>query len=98
MVPFYKKIGFLHTGLRHTEPHWKDERILNIMIVKTFDLVMGRGVNPFYWNMLWRDVSQYLSAQSVVEPTGIDRARLVSYRSIAPLADTALQAMRLMRP
>jgi hypothetical protein len=86
MVPFYEKIGFVHTGLRHREPLWKDDRVLNIMIINTFELIVGRGVNPFYWNMMWRDVAQYLSAQSVIEPTGIDKIRMIAYRALGPVS------------
>ncbi len=98
MVPFYEKIGFRHTGLRHTEPQWKSDRILNIMIVNTFELMMGRGVNPFYWNVLWREVAQYLSAESLIEPTGIDRARLLAYRALGPVSTLVYHVRKLFRP
>ncbi len=98
MVPFYEKIGFRHTGLRHTEPQWKSDRVLNIMIVNTFELMMGRGVNPFYWNVLWREVAQYLSAEALIEPTGIDRARLMVFRALAPVSTLAYYVRKLVRP
>jgi hypothetical protein len=97
MVPFYRKIGFVHTGLRHREPLWKDDKVLNIMIINTFELIVGRGVSPFYWNLMWRDVAQYLSAESVIEPTGIDRARMVAYRAVGPFASIALFVRRISR-
>jgi hypothetical protein len=98
MVSFYEKIGFTHTGLRHTEPLWQEDRVLNIMIINTFELIVGRGVNPFYWNVMWRDVAQYLSAQSVIEPTGIDKMRLIAYRALGPLSTIAMQFRKLSRP
>jgi predicted GNAT family N-acyltransferase len=97
MVPFYQKIGFVHTGLRHREPLWKEDRVLNIMIINTFELIVGRGVNPFYWNMMWRDVAQYLSAESVIEPTGIDQIRMIVYRAFGPLASVAMVWQRFLR-
>ena len=98
MVGFYEKVGFTHTGLRHTEPLWKDDRVLNIMIVNTLELILGRGVNPFYWNLMWREVADYLSAESVVHPTGIDKVRLTAYRTFGPLSAMILQAMKALRP
>ena len=97
MVPFYEKIGFKRTHLQHTEPQWKHDRVLNIMIINIFDLMVGRGVNPFYWNIMWREVAQYFSAQGFVHPTGIDRARLLAYKACAPASGLALQLMRLLR-
>jgi len=98
MVKFYEKIGFVHTGLRHREPLWKDDRVLNVMIINTFELIVGRGVNPFYWNIMWRDVAQYLSAQAVIEPNGVDQMRLMAYRMFGPISSIAMQFRQLMRP
>lgn len=98
MVGFYEKIGFRHTGLRHTEPQWKDDRELNIMIINIFELIVGRKVNPFYWNLMWREVANYLSAQSIVEPTGVDKIRVLAYRMMGPFASLAVQYRKLRRP
>jgi predicted GNAT family N-acyltransferase len=97
MVTFYEKIGFKRTNLRHTEPQWKQDRVLNIMIINIYDLMVGRGVNPFYWNVMWREVAQYFAAQGALKPTGIDRARLLVYRSFAPASNIVLHAMKLVR-
>jgi hypothetical protein len=98
MVPFYKKIGFQHTGLRHTEPQWKDDRLLNIMMANIRELTVGRGVNPFYWNIMWREVAQYFSAQGAIDASGIDKVRLMVYKSLGPLSTLALHLMRFARP
>lgn len=98
MVSFYEKVGFRHTGLKHTEPLWQEDRVLNIMIINTTELVVGRGVNPFYWNLMWRDVAQFVSAQSIMQPTGIDRARLMAYKAFGPISALAFQVRRAMRP
>ena len=98
MVPFYRKLGFKTTGLRHTEPQWKDDRYLNIMIANIHELTVGRGVNPFYWNLMWRDVALYFSAQGVVDASGIDKVRLMVYKGLGPVSTLALQLMRLTRP
>ncbi len=97
MVPFYKKIGFHQTGLRHTEPIWKDDRVLNIMIVNISEMVLGRDVNPLYWNMLWKDLADLLMEQQAVTPTGLDKVRLLAYRSLSPVVDFLAKVRRPKR-
>jgi len=97
MVPFYEKLGFKHTGLRHTEPQWKEDRVLNVMIVNLFELIVGRGVSPFYWNFMWRDVAQYLRDQGVVKPNGLDRIRITAFKAVAPLSEAVLLWLRFVR-
>lgn len=87
MIPFYEKLGFRQTGLRHTEPIWKEDRVLNVMIVNILDMVVGRNVNPFYWNVVWRQVANLLVEQSVIRPTGMDKVRMLVYKAIAPIVD-----------
>jgi hypothetical protein len=86
MVSYYEKIGFRKTGLRHTEPIWKDDRVLNVMIVSITEMVLGRGVNPIYWNLIWKELALLLIEQRAVTPTGMDRIRLLIYKAIGPLA------------
>ena len=97
MVGFYEKIGFRKTGLRHTEPIWKDDRVLNIMIVNISEMVLGRDVNPLYWNMLWKDLADLLIEQQAVSPTGMDKVRLLVYRSLAPAVDLLTSLRRPKR-
>ena len=97
MVSFYQKLGFKHTGLRHTEPQWREDRVLNVMIVNLFEMVMGRKVSPFYWNFMWKDVARYLLEQGVVKPSGIDRVRMAIFEALAPFSESVLQAFRAVR-
>jgi predicted GNAT family N-acyltransferase len=94
MVPYYEKIGFRRTGLRHTEPIWKDDRVLNVMICNISELVLGRNVDPFYWNLIWKELSLLLVDQKAIVPSGMDKVRIRIYKSIGPLADLALQLRR----
>ena len=87
MIPFYEKIGFRQTNLRHTEPIWKDDRVLNVMIVNILEMVVGRNVSPFYWNVVWRQVATLLVDQKVITLTGMDKVRMLVYKAIAPLVD-----------
>jgi hypothetical protein len=97
MVPFYEKIGFRPTDLKHTEPQWKPDRLLNIMIANMYDLMLGKGVNPIYWNFMWRDVADYCSAHGMIKPTGTDRARLLIYKAIGPISGLVMQVMKFSR-
>jgi hypothetical protein len=87
MVPYYQKIGFRKTGLRHTEPIWKEEKVLNVMIVNINEMVLGRNVNPIYWNLIWKELAVLLIEQQAVTPTGMDKVRLMLYKLIGPFAD-----------
>lgn len=86
MVKFYAKMGFQETGLTHEEPLWEPGKTLNVMIVNTPNIVLGRGVDPLAWNFVWKDVANVLIDSGVVSPTGLDRARLRLYRMIGPVA------------
>ena len=90
MVPFYEKLGFKRTGIRHTEPLWRDDRVLNVMIVNISEMVLGRRVNPFYWNLIWKEAAALLIEQESVDPNGMDKVRLLLYKAIAPLSDLLL--------
>ena len=87
MIPFYEKLGFRQTGLRHTEPIWKEDRVLNVMVVNILDMVVGRNVNPFYWNVVWRQVANLLVEQNVIRLTGMDKVRMLVYKAVAPVVD-----------
>ncbi|MFK7914228.1 MAG: hypothetical protein AB8B93_09960 [Pseudomonadales bacterium] len=86
MVKFYERIGFKPTGLSHLEPLWTSGRKLNVMIVNTADVVLGRGVDPFVWNFVWKDVAGVLIESGVINPTGLDRIRLRLYRVFSSVA------------
>jgi predicted GNAT family N-acyltransferase len=97
MIPFYESLGFVNTGIRHTEPQWRDDRVLNIMMANAFDLILGRNVNPIYWNLVWRDVALHFRSQDLIEVSGIDRIRILLYRAIGPFVDTLLAMRRAVR-
>ncbi len=91
MIPFYSKLGFSETGIKHTEPQWREDRVLNIMIANVFDLILGRDVSPLYWNFVWKDVARHYRAQGLIQVAGIDRVRLLAYESLAPFIDVLLK-------
>jgi len=94
MVPFYSKLGFSNTGLRHTEPQWREDRVLNVMIANAFDLILGRGVSPVYWNFVWKDIAKHHRSHGLVQVSGIDRTRLMAYEALSPVFNLALKLRR----
>lgn len=84
MVPFYKKIGFRETGLRHEEEVWNAEQ--HLLIGNATDAMLGRGVNPIYWNLIWRMVSDHTIENGLIQPRGLDLLRLIVYRALGPIA------------
>ncbi len=97
MVPFYRKIGFRTTGLRHTEPIWKDDRVLNVMMSDITDMVLGRDVNPIYWNLIWKELAFLLIEQQSVTPSGMDKVRLMLYKAMSPFANIGMSFRRPKR-
>jgi predicted GNAT family N-acyltransferase len=67
LVSMYCKMGFKDTGLRYQHDLYpgKTQHALLINVPKA---VMGEGVGPVYWNLIWRGVSNYLSENGVVRP------------------------------
>ena len=84
MVPFYEDIGFKTVGIEHREPLWKDQQIL--MITNLFDMMLGRGVHPVYWNVIWYPLTDRLFDLQRLETTKMDRVRLLIYRSMRPVS------------
>ncbi len=93
MVSFYSRLGFSPTGIRYTEPHWRADRILNLMIANVNDIVLGKGVSPLYWNSVWRSLADHYIANNLISVTGIDRARLVLLKMIGSTGISALSYM-----
>ncbi len=92
MVSFYKKIGFTSTGLKHSEDLWKEEQ--ELLITSGHDAMLGRGTHPFYWNIIWKKVSDFTIESGVVKPTPMDRVRLGVWRCLSPLATFAFRIHR----
>jgi predicted GNAT family N-acyltransferase len=95
MVPFYKKLGFRDTGLCHAEPLWNSKQ--HLMLGNARDTMLGRGVNPLYWNLIWRIVSDHTIENGIINPTGLDRVRLLLYRALGPFASLAVKLRRSPR-
>lgn len=83
LVPFYKKIGLEDTGIRYQHPVFKGNQ--NVLLSNAYEILLGRTVDPLYWNALWKEVYQYLVESGVLVPEPMDRARIRAYRLLSPL-------------
>ena len=84
MIPFYNKIGFRETGLSHGEQLWNQDQ--SILLGNAVDAMLGRSTHPLYWNLIWRQVSDYTIKNRIVIPTRMDKVRLFTLRLLAPIA------------
>lgn len=96
MRTFYSKLGWKDTGLSHKEPMWKSEQ--HLMLGHSLDGMLGRGVNPIYWNLIWRVVADHTISNGLVEPSGMDAIRLKIYRMFGPLSQWLFNRRRKLRP
>jgi predicted GNAT family N-acyltransferase len=82
-IDFYKKIGFVETGLVYSDPKWSND--LNVMIMNSMEAMKGRGTNPFYWYLIWSPVLRDFQRDGVVVLSGMDRIRVALLRLIGKL-------------
>jgi len=95
MRGFYKKLGWKETGLSHQEPMWKMDQ--HLMLGRAKDGMLGRGVNPIYWNLIWRVVSEHTIQNGLIEPSAIDAFRLRIYRLFGPFSNWLLNRRQRVR-
>jgi predicted GNAT family N-acyltransferase len=93
--PFYEKIGLQDTGLQYKDPHWSNP--LHIMIADSYGTIKGKHVNPLYWNLIWKDVAEFLASNELVSFTSRDKARIIAYRSLSPIASMLVNKLRKRR-
>lgn len=95
MVPFYSKLGFADTKLRHGEHLWNQEQL--ILLGNAADAMLGRTTDPIYWNLIWRQVSDYTIDNKIISPTRMDRIRIRALKCLAPVANLILWYRRKPR-
>ena len=89
MVPFYEKLGFVNTGVKHSEPLWVDDRVLTVMVANSLETMLGRRVNPFYWNFVYSPAAEQLQRSGVLRPKGMDRIRIKVFRLLGLMMFTS---------
>ena len=85
LLPMYLRMGFQDTGLtyRHVDLN-NEEHTVFIAEVKAG--LAGHHVNPIIWNLVWKDVVQYLELNEVSEFSRLDKIRILIYKLFSPAA------------
>jgi predicted GNAT family N-acyltransferase len=94
MIPFFKHVGFEPLGLSYSSPLFNDKG--HVLFGDIYRIILGWNVNPIYWNLVYRRVTEFLVEANRVQVRGIDRARLATYRMFGPVAK-AIAAYRDLR-
>ena len=77
MVDTYAELGWEQVNSTSEEA---------LLLGNAIDALSGKGINPIYWNYVWRDVSDYLLESGAFSITGSSRMMLRFYRSFGPLS------------
>jgi predicted GNAT family N-acyltransferase len=92
LVDMYSKMGFKDTGLRYEHDLYPGV-IQHTLLINVPRTVMGEGVGPIYWNVIWRDVSAYLADSGMLLPSTKSRI----YSLLSPLSMLARYLSRRPR-
>lgn len=79
-ISFYKKIGFVETGLKYRDPRWSNE--LHVLVMNGMEAMKGKGTSIFYWNLIWSPVLRDFQRDGVVVLKGMERVRIAVMRLI----------------
>ncbi len=82
LVGMYKRLGFSETGLTYEHELYPGKTQV-VLIINVPQAVMGIGVGPIYWNVIWTGVSKYLGENGRIVPS--TKAKVFSL--MAPLAE-----------
>ncbi|MEM9621983.1 MAG: PilZ domain-containing protein [Pseudomonadota bacterium] len=89
-IPFYQKIGFEATDLTFDNPKWDGTQ--HVVIMDGLRAILGKNVKPLYWNFLWSEVADFWVQTGMVEPTRLDRIRMLMLRQLKPLTRLAVSS------
>ncbi len=81
LLNLYKKLGCVDTGITHEQEFWKGEQ--HLLIVNGLDVCLGKGVNPLTWNFFYKEPFEYLLQNGMIDVAGMDRVRIVIYKSFS---------------
>jgi hypothetical protein len=85
LLPLYTRLGFQATPLRYK--HKSLNNIEHVIFVSDISKgLAGQGVSPFIWNVVWRDVIEYVIERQLIELDPMANIRMGLYRMVGPLA------------
>ena len=84
MIPFFGRIGFEPMGLTYSSKLFNEKG--HVLFGDIHKIIHGGNVDPIYWNLVYRRVTDFLIEASRLHVSGIDQVRLAIYRLFGPLA------------
>ena len=86
LLPMYKKIGArtIGTPFKHTDLGGEEHHLILVDVPK---MMKGYGINPIVWNLLFKEVTEYLHSMGALDYELSDKLRLFGYQRITPLAE-----------
>ncbi len=88
MASLYRKMGFKDTGYKYLHPELNNTEHL-VLMGNVPRAMAGVNISPFYWNVVWKDVSQHMNNYNSLNISTQDRIRMNLYRKFSPISNIA---------
>ena len=89
LLPIYDKYGLKTQGIVCNDFGLKskedDGRENELIIMDTHKIIKGQNISPKYWNLLYRDLFDYLLETNEITLTPVDKLRIWFYKSIGDI-------------
>lgn len=85
LLGFYKSVGCKELGLTQKDEFWNGEQ--HLMLMNAERVCLGRDVGPVVWSLLFREPYEYLVERGAINPSTLDRLRLLAYRGVGLVTD-----------
>lgn len=85
LLEFYKSVGCKELGLTQKDEFWNGEQ--HLLLINAVNVCLGRDVGPVVWSLMVREPYEYLVERGAINPTTLDRLRLLAYRGIGLVTD-----------
>jgi len=81
LVSMYKRLGFKEANLTYEHELYPGMTQV-VLFANVRDGLLGVGVNPIYWNLVWRPLARYMTDREILRSS----TRVKIYSLFAPLA------------
>ena len=96
LIPMYSRIGFRKQNITYVDPMYP-EMTQHLLLMPVLDCILGKSIDPFTWNIVWRDVADYILDSDIVDGDLLTSVRMRAYRILAPLTVIARFSRRRPR-
>jgi predicted GNAT family N-acyltransferase len=91
MIPFYRKIGFKSANLSYTHPGL-NSKVHHVLLLHVRSAVLGREINPIYWNLTWRKLYETYGADWRRDLSSAERLRASVQMRLGHFSQTLLES------